>query len=285
MRFAEPGSLADALDALSADGARCVAGGQSLVAMMNAGLVAPQVLVSLRRVPGLDRIAWAEDGTLTLGATALHRDVARLAPRGAGSELLVAAARQIGHPAIRNQGTIGGSIAHADPAADYPTAITCAEAEVEIASTSGSRRVPAAEFFQGYYETACGSGEMLTAIHVAPGPAGARAHYEKLMIVDGDFAVVSVAAILAMQGEVCTHARIALGAVAAAPLRLPEAEAVLRGSKLEDEAIRQAAALLAEAADPVDDTRGSAEFRRRLIPRLLRRAVHAARAKTEAAHG
>lgn len=285
MRFAEPRSVADALQALSAEGARCVAGGQSLVAMMNAGLVAPPVLVSLRRVPGLDRIAWGEDGTLTLGATARHRDVTRLAPRGAGSELIVAAARQIGHPAIRNQGTIGGSIAHADPAADYPTAITCAEAEVEIASPSGSRRVPAAEFFHGYYETACGAGEMVTAIHVPPGPPGARAHYEKLMIVDGDFAVVSVAVILAMQDGACTHARVTLGAVAAAPLRLPEAEALLHGSALDDETLGRAGALLAEAADPVDDTRGSAEFRRRLIPRLLRRAVRAARAKTEAAHG
>ena len=284
MRFAEPDSLADALVALSTEGARCVAGGQSLVAMMNAGLVAPSLLVSLRRVPGLDRVAWGEDGTLTLGAMARHRDVARLQPRGAGSELVVAAARQIGHPAIRNQGTIGGSIAHADPAADYPTVITCAEAEVEIAAPSGLRRVPAVEFFHGYYETACAAGEMVTAVHVPPGAAGARAHYEKLMIVDGDFAVVSVAVILAMDGDACRHVRIAVGAVAAAPLRLPEAEALLTGSSLDDATIARAGAMLAEAADPVDDMRGSAEFRRRLVPRLLRRAVAAARAKTEAAH-
>lgn len=284
MRFAEPGSLAEALDALSAEGARCLAGGQSLVAMMNAGLVAPPVLVSLRRVTGLDRLAWGEDAALTLGAMARHRDVARIAPRSAGSALIVAAARRIGYPAIRNRGTIGGSLAHADPAADYPTAITCAEAEVEIASPSGSRRVPAAEFFHGYYETACGAGEMVTAVHVPPGPAGAAAHYEKLMIVDGDFAVVSVAVILAMRGGTCTAARIALGAVAAVPLRLPEAEALLVGSALDDATLGRAGALLREAADPVDDTRGSAEFRRRLIPRLVRRAVLAARAKTEAAH-
>lgn len=284
MRFAEPESLADALVALSTEGARCVAGAQSLVAMMNAGLVAPPLLVSLRRVPGLDRIAWNDDGTLTLGAMARHRDVARLAPRTAGSNLIVAAARQIGHPAIRNQGTIGGSIAHADPAADYPTAITCAEAAVEIASPSGPRHVPAAEFFHGYYETACAPGEMVTAVHVPPGPPGARAHYEKLMIVDGDFAVVSVAVILALDGSACSHIRVAVGAVAAAPLRLPEAEAMLVGSSLDDAAIARAGAMLADAADPVDDMRGSAEFRRRLIPRLLRRAVAAARAKTEAAH-
>lgn len=284
MRFAEPESVPDALAALSAPGARCIAGGQSLVAMMNAGLIAPPVLVSLRRVPGLDRVAWAEDGTLTVGATARHRDVARLAPRTAASELIVSAARQIGHPAIRNQGTIGGSIAHADPAADFPTAITCAGAEIEIAAPSGTRRVPASEFFRGYYATACGPGEMVTAIHVPPAPPGARAHYEKLMIVDGDFAVVSVAVILAVRGDTCTHVRLALGAVAAAPLRLPEAEELLAGSSLDDATIARAGALLAEAADPIDDARGSAAFRRRLIPRLLRRAIAAARARTEAGH-
>jgi carbon-monoxide dehydrogenase medium subunit len=282
VRLVEPERLADALAALSAEGARCLAGGQSLVAMMNAGLVAPPLLVSLRRIPGLDRIAWEEDGTLTLGAMARHRDVARLAPRGAASELVAAAARRIGHPAIRNQGTIGGSIAHADPAADYPTALTCADAEVEIAGPGGTRRVPAAAFFRGYYETACAPGECVTAVHVPPGPPGACAHYEKFAIVDGDFAVVSVAVILAMRGEACAHVRIAVGAVAPTPLRLPEAEAALAGSALDDAAIARAGAMLAEAADPVDDMRGSAAFRRRLIPRLLRRA--AARARTEAAN-
>jgi carbon-monoxide dehydrogenase medium subunit len=283
VRFAEPDSLSDALAALATEGARCIAGGQSLVAMMNSGLVAPPLLVSLRRIPGLDRIAWDEDGTLTLGAMARHRDVASLAPRGAASELVAAAAGRIGHPAIRNQGTIGGSVAHADPAADSPTALACAGAEIEIAGPSGPRRVPAAAFFRGYYETACGPGECVAAVRVPPAPAGAQAHYEKFAIVDGDFAVVSVAVILAMDGDACRHIRIAIGAVAPAPLRLPEAEAALTGSALDDAAIARAGAMLAEAADPVDDMRGSADFRRRLVPRLLRRAIATARARAEAA--
>jgi carbon-monoxide dehydrogenase medium subunit len=283
VRLHEPESLAEAVAALSAEGARCLAGGQSLVAMMNAGLLSPPVLVSLRRIPGLDGVTWQPDGTLSLGAMARHRDVARLAPRGATSELLVEAARRIGHPAIRNRGTIGGSLAHADPAADYPTAVTCAEAEIEIAGPAGMRRVPAGAFFHGYYETAAAAGELVTAIHVPPAPRGARAHYEKLMIVDGDFAVVSAAVILAMEGGRCRHARIALGAIGPAPLRLPEAEAVLVGSPLDPASLDRAGAMLAAAADPVDDMRGSAGFRLRLIPRLLRRAVAAARAKIETA--
>ena len=285
MRAAEPLTVTEAVSALAAEGARCVAGGQSLVAMMNAGLVSPDVLVSLRRVQGLDGVAWTSDGELVVGAMTRHRDVARIVPRGAASALLVAAAQRIGHPAIRNQGTIGGSIAHADPAADMPTAIVCADAEVEIAGRSGTRRVPARSFFQGYYETACGAGELVTAIRVPAAPAGAVAHYEKLMIVDGDFAVVSVALILRVSGDVCMDVRIALGAVAPTPLRLHDAERLLIGSSLDDEAVARAAARLADAADPLDDMRGSAVFRRRLIPRLLRRAIAAARAGTGGSRG
>ncbi|WP_270935432.1 FAD binding domain-containing protein [Falsiroseomonas oryzae] len=284
MHYAEPETLAEALSALSAEGARCLAGGQSLVAMMNAGLLAPPVLVSLRRVPGLDAVEPREDGGLRLGAMARHFEVARLQPRSGGAEIVVEAARRIGHPAIRNQGTIGGSIAHADPAADYPTAITCAEAVVQVAGPQGARAIPAADFFHGYYETACAPDEIVIGIEVPPGPPGARAHYEKLMIVDGDFAVVSVAVMLAMERGACSFVRLAIGAVAATPLRLADAEAALLGTALDDATLARAGALLAEAADPVDDMRGSAAFRRKLIPRLLRRAVAEARAKAEAAH-
>jgi carbon-monoxide dehydrogenase medium subunit len=285
MRFEEPRTLQAAIAALSAEGARCIAGGQSLVAMMNAGLLTPPVLVSLRGVPGLDAVEARPDGGLRLGAMVRHADVARLVPRSGGAAILVEAARRIGHPAIRNQGTIGGSLAHADPAADYPTAAVCSEAVLHLAGPAGARSVPAADFFQGWYETACGPGEIVTAIEVPPGPPGAGAHYEKLMIVDGDFAVVSVAAMLAMEGGACRAIRLALGAVGPVPLRLPEAEAALTGTALDPPAIARAGSLLAEAADPVDDSRGSAAFRRRLIPRLLARAVAEARAKAEAAHG
>jgi carbon-monoxide dehydrogenase medium subunit len=149
VRAAEPLTVTEAVSALAAEGARCVAGGQSLVAMMNAGLVSPDVLVSLRRVQGLDGVAWTSDGELVVGAMTRHRDVARIVPRGAASALLVAAAQRIGHPAIRNQGTIGGSIAHADPAADMPTAIVCADDPAPAAclrgvSSKATTRPPAA---------------------------------------------------------------------------------------------------------------------------------------------
>jgi carbon-monoxide dehydrogenase medium subunit len=284
MRFATPDTVAEAAALLQEDGARCLSGGQSLVAMMNADLVTPTLLVSLRRIGALARVESRADGGLSIGAMATHANVARLKPASAGAELVVTAAATIGHPAIRNQGTIGGSIAHADPAADYPTAITCADAEVVVAGAGGERRIAATDFFLGFYETALAPGEIVIGVEVPPGPAGARAHYEKFALIDGDFAVVSVAAIIGMSGGRCTFARLAIGACAAAPVRDPAAEELLLGTALDDKALAAASELLVQRCDPVDDFRGSAGYRLKLVPRLLKRAVTAARQKAEA-HG
>lgn len=282
MRFEAPATTAEALALLAEDGARCLAGGQSLVAMMNADLVTPSVLVSLRRIKGLADVLSRSDGGLSLGAMATHAAVARTRPTSAGSALIVRAAGAIGHPAIRNQGTIGGSLAHADPAADYPTALTCAKATIMAVGPGGERRIAAGDFFTGYYETALQPGEMVFQIEVPPGPSGAGAHYEKFALIDGDFAVASVAAMIGMEGNCCTFARIAVGACASKPVRVPAAEERLVGSVLDDSAIAVASALLVEACDPIDDFRGSASYRLKLVPRLVKRAVLAAREK---AHG
>lgn len=284
MKFACPETIADAARLLAEDGARCLSGGQSLVAMMNADLVAPSTLVSLRRIGELARIEIGPDGGLSLGAMATHASVARLKPASAGAELVIAAAGAIGHPAIRNQGTIGGSIAHADPAADYPTAITCADATVVIAGSNSRRRVAAAEFFKGFYETALEPGEIIVAVEVPPGATGARAHYEKFALIDGDFAVVSAAAIIGMSGGRCSFARLTIGACAATPVRDPVAEERLIGTTLDEEALDRAADLLMQRCDPIDDFRGSASYRLKLVPRLLKRAVDAAKQKAERVH-
>src|SRR5688500_2382800 len=125
MKFATPQTLEEAVALLGEDGARCLSGGQTLVAMLNARLLAPTSRVSLRAIPGLDRITTGADGGVRIGAMALHADVAALTARSPAASLLAQAAGAIGHPAIRNQGTIGGSVAHADPAADYPPALVC----------------------------------------------------------------------------------------------------------------------------------------------------------------
>ena len=284
MKFASPDTLADALALLAEDGARCLAGGQSLVAMMNAELVSPATLVSLRRIPDLTAVTTLPDGGLSIGAMVPHAAVARLKPAAAGPALLCRTAAEIGHPAIRNQGTIGGSLAHADPAADYPAAVVCAGARIVVAGTAGRRTIPAGEFFKGYYETALRPGEIIVAVEVPPGPTGAAAHYEKLALVHGDFALVSAAVILAMKDGRCASAQIAVGACAPTPVRVAAAEAALAGSALDDAAIAKAGALIAAACDPIDDFRGSAEYRRKLVPRIVARAFRAAQAKC-VAHG
>lgn len=284
MKFASPETLQEALALLGEDGARCLAGGQSLVAMMNARLVAPSTLVSLRRIAELSTIASLPDGGLRIGTMASHAAVARLKPAAPGPRLVCAAAATIGHPAIRNQGTIGGSLAHADPAADYPTATLAADARIVVAGAAGRRTIAAADFFKGYYETALAPGEMIVAVEVPPGPARAAVHYEKYSLVHGDFAVISIAVILAMEGGRCASIRLAVGACAPAPLRIAEAEALLAGTTLDDTALAAAGAVLAEAADPIDDARGSAEFRRKLVPRMVRRAILAAKQKGSTNH-
>lgn len=277
-----PRSIEEAIQHLTTDGARCIAGGQSLVAMMNAGLLTPAVLVSLRDIDELKMIT-CDDAGLAIGAMVPHAVMAAYQPTFAGAALLAETASKIGHPAIRNQGTIGGSVCHADPAADYPTALVCADAMMTIAGPSGKRQVPATEFFHGMFETAVESGELLTAIAVPRTPDGTRVHYEKFALIHGDFAAVSVASMIAMDDGVCSFARIAIGACGSAPVRVPEAEHVLIGSSLDEAAITHAANFLVAACDPIDDYRASAVYRLKLVPRLIRRAIDACVAKTERA--
>ncbi|NKB39333.1 MAG: xanthine dehydrogenase family protein subunit M [Gammaproteobacteria bacterium] len=273
MKYFEPTSIDEAVAILAReDDARCVSGGATLVAMMNADLLSPSTLVGLRRVSGIEGITKNQQG-LRIGAMTTHATIAKSGLFVAGMNVINRAANQIAHPPIRNMGTIGGSISHADPAADFPTALIAANASIEVSGMDGQRLIPADEFFLGYYETAVAENEFVTAILVPKGPENAVGEHVKVTRVDGDFATVSVSLVLAFNENQCSYARIAVGAVAATPLHLDEADAVLTDSALTDEDIDNAAALLVKASDPIDDVRGSANYRRALIPRLLKRAV------------
>jgi aerobic carbon-monoxide dehydrogenase medium subunit len=264
MDYVAPQTLDEAYRALALEDARCLAGGQSLVAMMNLGLLEPSRLVSLRRISALRGIAKQDDGSLRIGAMTTHAELAALEAPGAGPSLLAQAARVVAYPAVRAFGTLGGSVAHADPAADYPVALIAAEATIEVGSAAGSRRVAARDFFRGLFETALNPGEIVIAITIPTGPQGARAAYEKLSLVAGDFAIVSVAAI------VSDTACIAVGGCAVTPL-------AAAGLELSTEALRAAARELAAASDPPSDHRASAAYRRKVLPELVCRAVGAAR--------
>lgn len=276
MRFHQPDTVDGAARLLAADeGARCVAGGATLVAMMNADLVAPSALVSLRGIAELGAIERQGDGSVRIGAMTRHRAVAAFAGYDRGQAVLAEAAAAIGHPAIRNMGTIGGAIAHADAAADYPACLVAADAAVEIAGAGARREVGAADFFVDDLETALEPGELVVGVRLPPAPEAVGA-YAKLARVEGDFATVSAAAIVAMDGDVCRNIRLAVGACASTPVRVAAAEEVLEGTRLEAADIDRAAAAIVAACDPVSDFRGSAAYRLALVPVMLRRAVAAA---------
>ena len=277
MDFHRPTNLDDALALLAADPeAMPLAGGATLVAMLNAELLEPTALVSLGGIDELQSIEETADGGWRIGAMLSHAALASEAKFDGGNAVLREAAAQIAHPSVRNIGTLGGAVAHGDPSSDLPAALVAADAAVEVAGPAGKRSISAEEFFEDYLTTALAEGEMVTAVLLPAQPEGALGHYEKFARVHGDYATLSVAVVLAMAGGECRYARIALGAAGATPVRVPAAEACLIGSPLGEEAIGEAAALLTGACDPVDDVRGSAEYRLMLVPRLLARALDAA---------
>jgi carbon-monoxide dehydrogenase medium subunit len=276
-----PTTVAQALASLSEPGARCMAGGQSLGAMMNADLVDPKVLVSLRCIDELRTIETKPSGTVRIGAMTTYSTIAGMSATSASMALIVQAIPCIAHPQVRNQGTVGGSICHADPAGDLPTLVTCIDATLRIAHGGGQREVPAHDFFHGYFETAVRPGELLLSIDVPPAPVGVHACYEKFMLTHGDFAAASVAVLIGWDGRVCYFARAAVGACAPAPAWRGEVNDLLVGSTLDDATLHYASTLLVAACDPPDDFRGSRDFRMKLVPRLLRRAVLKAKACAE----
>ena len=194
MRFHQPETVDDALKLLADDeDARCIAGGATLVAMMNADLIAPSALVSLRSIAELKAIDRGNDGSVRIGAMAKHKAVASFDSFDPGQAVVQEAAQVIGHPAIRNMGTIGGSISHADAAADYPAALAAADAAIEIAGANARREVGATDFFIDYLETALEPGEIVVGVRL-PASADAASAYAKFARVEGDFATVSAAA-------------------------------------------------------------------------------------------
>jgi carbon-monoxide dehydrogenase medium subunit len=254
------------------DDAKLLAGGQSLVAMMNFRLARPAALVDISRLAEL-RYVRVHDGELRIGALALHRDLERLADPGvlAGFGMLPRAARYIGHYAIRAAGTFGGSIAHADPAAEWCMAAMLFDAQIVAHGPGGDRVIPAASFFKGFLETALRPDEMIIEVRLpAPRPGAAICEFARR---HGDFAIVAVAAAVDSEGGTCRDARVVLGGVAGTVQRAAGAEAALIGSGLDADAIAAAAERAAAETDPPGDIHGSAEYRRHLVQVLTARAI------------
>ena len=266
-----PRSLEEAL-ALAAehgDEAKLLAGGQSLVPLLNFRLLRPARLIDLNGVEALAGIDAGE--TLRLGAMTRARALERSPEVAAHWPLLVQAVRFSGHPQIRNRGTVGGSCAHADPASELPCALLALDARMRLRSERGERTVDARDFFVSTFWTALEPGELLVEIQV-PGPSSrtGTAFLEHAR-VHGDFALAGAAAVVTIgDGGGVERAAVALLALADRPIRVPAAEAALAGRRLDEQAAREAGALAAAAAEP---TSGDAEHRRALGAELVRRAL------------
>ncbi len=275
--YRAPTSLDEVLELLREHGeeAKVLAGGQSLIPLLKLRLASPSLLVDIGRVPGLQGMARA-DGTLVVGARTRHVDVER-ASLPAGLEILQEAAPQISDPLVRNLGTIGGSLCHADPAGDWGSVAIALGAGLVLRSPRGERTVEASAFFQGPFTTALAADEVLTEIrfHVPAGPAAGT--YLKLERKVGDFATVGVALQVEMDGGRVRRAGIGLTAVAPTNLRAQAAEDSLAGSELDDAAIVEAARLAAGAADPRDDIRGSAAYKRDVVRVFVQRGLRTLR--------
>jgi carbon-monoxide dehydrogenase medium subunit len=277
--FHLPDTIEEAVGLLAADPeARCLAGGATLVALMNAGLMQPSALISLRRVAGLQGIERSADGSVRIGAMTRHCETARSAALAGGHVVVRQAASVIASPPVRNMGTMGGAVAFADPAADYLPALAAADAMIEIVGSAGRRQLSVDAFLLDWYQTALEPGELIEAIRLPPTAAGSVGHYEKLSRVEGDYATASVAVVLGMDRGTCSAIAVAVGGCGPKPVRIADAERILLGGRLDESALTRAGGMLAEAADPVDDVRASADYRRMVIPRLVGRAVRSAAA-------
>jgi carbon-monoxide dehydrogenase medium subunit len=255
--------------------ATVVAGGTAVVTMMRQRLVRPGCLVSLRDVEGLDRIE-ATNGALRLGALVTHR-AAEVSPLVRERlPVLAETFGRVGSVRIRHMATVGGALAHADPNQDPPVTLLALDATVEMQRAGGRRTLPLGEFFRDYYETALGTGELVTAVTVPLLPPASGASFVKFLPrTADDYATVAVAVTVTLEpdGERCRSARIALGSVGTTPLRARAAEALLPGERL-GERLRGAVGEAAKAAvDPLTDHRGSAAYKREMAAVMVGRAL------------
>lgn len=255
--------------------AKILAGGQSLVPLLNFRLSHPELLVDVNRLTELDYVARTPDG-LRIGALTRHRTIETSPLVRNHVPILSHAAAQIGHLAIRNRGTLGGSLAHADPAAELPLIAVLLDATVETTGSGGSRRIPAAAFFDGPLTTTLRNDEMITTMEIPAIAKGSGYGLQEFTRRSGDFAIVAVGAVVSLQRGRCVEARIALGGAAGTPIRASSAETILRDQTPSVDGIAAATRAARESAAPWGDLHASADFRSHLVEVLCRRALESA---------
>jgi carbon-monoxide dehydrogenase medium subunit len=271
--YTAPDTLEDALAALADGGedAKLLAGGHSLIPLMKLRLAAPSLLVDLRKIPGLHGIQ-REGGTWRIGALTPHAELERAADLG----IVAQAAGTIADPQVRNRGTLGGSLAHGDPASDLPAVMMICEASVTLQGAGGQQRsVGANDLFQDYLETAVEPNEVLTEIRM-PVLDGWGFGYQKFNRRSEDWAMVAVSTVVKQTGDVCEDVRVGLTNMGSVPLRATAVEEALRGQVLNAQSIARAAEQAAEGTDPPADLNASSDYKRHLARVLCRRALEQA---------
>jgi len=279
--YLQPKTLKSALILLEKHGedARVIAGGTSLLIMMRQRLLLPKVVVSLAEIPKFDRITYSAKNGLTIGAGARHRDIELSPEIKQHYPLLHETFHKVAQPRIRNMGTIGGNLAAGDPLTDPGASLIALDAEVVLTSRNGQRVMKLDQFFVDYYQTALNPAELLSEIRVPP---PSRAHWAHIKFTPRsieDFATVGVALTLRMKNGLCEDIRLGLNSVASTIVHATKAENVLRGREVTDARLQELGEVAATEVDPMDDNRGSAEYKREMVKVLVTRAAREALAR------
>jgi aerobic carbon-monoxide dehydrogenase medium subunit len=277
--YACPTTLSDAVALLAShDGeAKPLAGGQSLVPMLAFRVASPSLLVDLRKLAELRQIKIADDG-VTLGAMVRWRDILDDARLRKAHPLLVAAVEHVAHYQIRNRGTVGGSIAHADPAAELPGIVVTCEAKIAVVGKAGARVIDAANFFQGPLMTALKPDEIITEIRLPAWPAKRRFGFQEFARRRGDFALAAAMLFYDEEDGKARNAHVGAIGIADRPLRLAAVEQVLNGNKIDDGIIAKAEAAASAAVEPADDIHAGGAYRKALLGVMVERALKSAAA-------
>ena len=255
------------------DDYKIICGGQSLLILMRQGLIAPAHLIDIKRVEELNYITFDAQTGLRIGATTTHRSIEFSPVIGQRYPVLVDMEKNLASRQTRNWGTIGGNLAHGEPAGDPAPVLISLDATITLANKERRRTWPVEEFSVDYFETQLEEGEMIVEVQVPVMPPKTAAVYEKFNIIKNDQGVVSVAARITLEddGATCKEARIALGGSASTPLRVKAAEPMLVGARLDDRLLDQVAHQVSESAEPVSDIQGTEAYRRQLIVALTTR--------------
>ncbi|GEL16561.1 FAD binding domain-containing protein [Pseudonocardia asaccharolytica] len=283
VKYARAGDVQEAIALLTEHGsdAKVLAGGQSLIPLMNFRLARPSILIDINRVRELDYVR-EDNGTLAIGAMTRQRDVETSSVAAASVPLLPEVLRHVGHITNRNRGTVGGSLAHADPAAELPALVTGLGGELVVQGPNGVRTIPAEDFFMSTFTTALEPDEVLIGVRLPRLPGGTGVAVEELARRHGDFAIVAaMAAVHLAPDRSVDLVRLAVSGVDSVPVRLHAAEDALTGGRPSAEAIEAAAATVADAIHPADDVHAPASYRRDMAQLLVKRVAKAALERSE----